>query len=247
MNDEQLLRYSRQILLPQVDVAGQEKLLNSTLLIIGLGGLGSPAATYLAAAGVGHLIINDFDRVELSNLQRQILHHTPDIGLNKTASAKQHLQALNSDITITEISEQLNEQTLTHWASQADAVLDCSDNFQTRFLVNQICFATQTPLISAAVIRFEGQLAVFDPRLDHSPCYRCIYSDFEEQQESCSETGVLAPAAGVLGSLQATEALKLLLNIGNVLVGQLIVFDLEQMSWRNLKVRNDPNCTVCSN
>ncbi|MGD8629981.1 MAG: molybdopterin-synthase adenylyltransferase MoeB [Gammaproteobacteria bacterium] len=245
MNDDQLLRYSRQIMLPQVDVAGQEKLLASRVLIVGAGGLGSPAAMYLATAGVGHLVIADHDRVELSNLQRQLLHRDCDIGRPKAESARATLRALNPDIAITPIEARLQGTQLTAQVSYADVVLDCSDNFDTRFTINAACVRQQVPLVSGAAIRLEGQVAVFDARLADSPCYHCLYRDGEELEQTCSENGVLAPLVGIIGSLQALEALKILLGLGDSLNGRLIVFDGLVHEWRTLKLPRDPACPTC--
>ena len=246
MNDDQLLRYSRQIMLPQVDIAGQEKLLSARALIIGAGGLGSPAAMYLAAAGVGHLIIVDHDVVELSNLQRQLLHHDTDIGQNKADSAQQTLAMINPGIRVTPIAEKLHDQQLDEEVKLAGVVLDCSDNFATRFAINSACVRLRTPLISAAAIRMEGQLSVFDPGDKKSPCYNCLYKEGEEEDEACSDTGVLAPITGIIGSLQALEALKVILSLGQTLVGRLLVFDGLSHEWRTLKLKRDPDCQVCS-
>ncbi|MBI5611862.1 MAG: molybdopterin-synthase adenylyltransferase MoeB [Gammaproteobacteria bacterium] len=246
MDDRQLLRYSRQILLPQIDIAGQEKLLASRVLIIGLGGLGSPAAMYLAASGVGRLAIVDHDKVELTNLQRQIVHTTPAIGEDKTASAARQLTALNPEIEITAINRKLDEAELLAQVRAAQVVVDASDNFATRFAINRACVAARRPLVSGAVVRFEGQVAVFRPDLPDGPCYRCLYADTHAPDEACAEFGVLAPAAGVIGSIQATETLKVLLDIGQTLAGRLLVLDLLNMEWRTLKLRKDPACPVCT-
>ncbi len=246
MNDDQLLRYSRQIMLPQVDIAGQEKLLSARALIIGAGGLGSPAAMYLAAAGVGHLVIVDHDVVELSNLQRQLLHHDTDIGQNKADSAQQTLAMINPGIRVTPIAEKLHDQLLDEEVKLAGVVLDCSDNFATRFAINSACVRLRTPLITAAAIRMEGQLSVFDLGDKKSPCYNCLYKEGEEEDEACSDTGVLAPITGIIGSLQAMEALKVILSLGQTLVGRLLVFDGLSHEWRTLKLKRDPDCQVCS-
>ena len=245
MNDEQLLRYSRQIMLPRIDVGGQERLLAARALIIGAGGLGSPAAMYLAAAGVGHLVISDDDRVDLSNLQRQLLHHVADIGRNKADSARDTVRALNPDVRVTVIEERLQDETLAAQVGAADVVLDCSDNFATRFAVNRACFGQRTPLVSGAAIRLEGQLAVFMPGSVNSPCYNCLYREGEEADQTCSENGVLAPVVGIIGSLQALEAIKLILSLGDSLAGRLVVFDGMAHDWRTLKLRRDPACPVC--
>jgi adenylyltransferase/sulfurtransferase len=246
MDDEQLLRYSRQILLPQVDVAGQDTLLASRALVIGAGGLGSPAAIYLAAAGVGHLAIADHDRVELSNLQRQILHHLSDLGRPKVASATDTLASLNPDVRVTAIAQRLQGESLEQEVALADVVLDCSDNFDTRFAVNAACVAHRTPLVSGAAVRLEGQIAVFLPGRDDSPCYACLYQAGEQEYQTCSENGVLSPIVGIIGSLQALEALKVLLAFGETLCGRLVVFDGAVHEWRTLKLPRDPHCPVCA-
>ena len=245
MDDEHLLRYSRQIMLPQVDVTGQEKLLNSTALIIGLGGLGSPVAMYLAAAGVGHLILVDFDEVELSNLQRQIIHRYADIGRPKVESARDSLLALNPDIQVTCVNRKLDAESLRNFVKQADVVLDGSDNFTTRFAVNQACVEHATPLVSGAGIRMEGQVAVFLNNRPDGPCYHCLYKDEGDQDLRCSENGVLASLVGIIGSIQATEAIKVLLNIGESLDGWVLLVDALRSDWRRLRLRQDPQCPVC--
>lgn len=244
MDDNQLLRYSRHIMLPQFDVAGQEKLLASTALIIGMGGLGSPVSMYLAAAGVGHLILVDFDNVELSNLQRQVLHQTADIGRPKVESARDALQRLNPETRITVVNHQLEGTELQDWITQADVVLDGSDNFATRFAINDACVATRTPLVSGAAIRMEGQVTVF-MNDGNGPCYRCLYKDEGELDMSCSENGVLAPVVGIIGSIQATEAIKVLTGVGETLHGRLLLLDAQHMEWRSLKLKKDPACPVC--
>jgi molybdopterin/thiamine biosynthesis adenylyltransferase len=246
MDDPQLLRYSRQILLPQVDVAGQERLLASHVLIVGLGGLGSPVSMYLAAAGVGHLTLIDDDIVDLSNLQRQIVHTSDRIGETKTASAAHTLRALNPDIRVHTIAERLDEQALREVARDVDVIVDASDNFDTRFLLNRVSVAERKPLVSGAVIRFEGQVSVFDPRLPDSPCYRCLYGEAETIEERCSETGVLAPVAGIIGAVQATEAIKVLAEIGDTLTGRLLLLDGLNMEWRSMRLKRDPACPVCA-
>jgi adenylyltransferase/sulfurtransferase len=245
MNDQQLLRYSRQILLPQIDVAGQEKLLDSQALIIGAGGLGSPAAMYLAAAGIGRLVISDHDAVDLSNLQRQILHGTPDIGRPKAESAQDALQRLNPDVAVLPIPHKLQGEALLAQAGQADVVLDCSDNFATRFAVNRACVQTATPLVSGAVIRFEGQVAVFTPGREDSPCYNCLYPDLGEEDASCVRNGVIAPLPGIVGAMQALEAIKLLLGLGRSLAGRLLLLDALAMEWQTLRLSRNPACPTC--
>jgi adenylyltransferase/sulfurtransferase len=245
MDDPQLLRYSRQILLPQVGIEGQQKLLAARVLIIGVGGLGSPVAMYLAASGVGQLVLVDHDKVELSNLQRQIVHTTEHLGLSKVTSAQHMLAALNPEVQVTAIAAQLDPEALVEQVQAADAVVDCSDNFATRFALNRVCVANKTPLISGAAIRLEGQVAVFRPERADNPCYRCLYKDMDELGESCSQTGVLAPLVGIIGSIQATEAIKVLLDIGDTLTGRLLVLDALNMEWRSIKLRKDPDCPVC--
>ncbi|MBT3197696.1 MAG: molybdopterin-synthase adenylyltransferase MoeB [Gammaproteobacteria bacterium] len=244
-SDSQLLRYSRQIMLPQVGAEGQERLLNGHVLIIGLGGLGAPAAIYLAAAGVGHLTLVDFDEVDLSNLQRQIVHTTADIGRPKVTSARESLLRLNPEIEITTIDRKLTEEEASHQIRQVDLVLDCSDNFTTRFAINRICVEQRVPLVSGAAIRMEGQISVFRPDLEQSPCYRCLYQGGDELDESCTQSGVLAPLVGIIGSMQALEAMKLIIGIGETLHGKLMLLDALSMEWRTLRLPKDPACPVC--
>ncbi|HEB85883.1 MAG TPA: molybdopterin-synthase adenylyltransferase MoeB [Gammaproteobacteria bacterium] len=244
MNDEQLLRYSRQIMLPQIDVAGQEKLLASTMLLIGLGGLGAPVALYLAAAGIGHLVLVDFDQVDLSNLQRQIVHSTSDIGRPKVESARDSLLRLNPEIRISTLNKKLSDSELLAQVQQADVVIEGSDNFATRFAVNEACVNTRTPLVSGAAIRMEGQVSVYLNN-GHGPCYRCLYKDEGELDTRCSHNGVLAPVVGIIGSIQATEAIKIITDVGKVLDGRLLLLDAMNMDWRSLKLKKDPGCPVC--
>jgi len=247
MNDEQLLRYSRQIMLPSVGIEGQEKLLNARVLIIGMGGLGSPIAMYLAASGVGHLVICDFDKVDLSNLQRQIIHSSAQrIGSNKALSGKETLQQLNPEIQITALTEKLDQQDLLKQAQQADVVIDGTDNFDSRFLINKVCVSAQTPLVSGAAIRMEGQVIVFANQ-GKGPCYRCLYKDdASDSATTCSENGVLSPVVGIIGSIQAVEAMKIILAIGKTLESRLLLLDAYSMDWRTLKLPVDPHCPVCS-
>lgn len=246
MNDEQLLRYSRQIMLPQVDALGQQKLLDSTALIVGMGGLGSPIAMYLAAAGVGHLILADFDKVDLTNLQRQIIHGTDDIGKPKVDSAFETLQQINPEITVTRFTQQLDADNLNDLVPQVDIVIDGCDNFATRFAVNHACVKHHKPLVSGAAIRFEGQVSVFPNNGKDFPCYQCLYKDEGEEEQTCSENGVLAPIVGLVGSIQAIEAIKTLLNIGERLHGKLMLIDGLSMDIRTLKLKQDPSCPVCA-
>lgn len=246
MDDQQLLRYSRQIMLPQVGYEGQQKLLDARVAVIGAGGLGSPVAMYLAAAGVGRLTIADHDVVELSNLQRQILHDSRDLGRPKVESARDRLQALNPDVNVIALQARIDAQQLQQLARQADVVVDASDNFATRFAVNAACVASGTPLVSGAAIRLEGQLSVFVPARADSPCYRCLYREGEEPDQTCTDNGVLAPVVGVIGSLQALETLKLLTGVGETLCGRLLVFDGLHHEWRSVRLRRDPHCPVCA-
>ncbi len=246
MNDQQLLRYSRQIMLADVDIEGQEKLLAARVLIIGLGGLGSPVAMYLAAAGIGHLVLADFDTVDLSNLQRQIAHTTDRIGQAKVESAAQTLRALNSDVKITCITEVLDAESLALQISTVDVVVDCCDNFSTRFAVNAACVAAKVPLVSGAAIRLEGQVAVFDNRDPNCPCYRCLYDEDSEENTTCTANGVLSPLVGIIGSMQALETIKLIVGFGKSLAGKLLVFDARYSQWRELKLPKDAQCPGCS-
>lgn len=243
MDDDQLLRYSRQIMLPAISIEGQEKLRRSHGLIIGLGGLGSPVSMYLAAAGVGCLTLVDFDTVDLSNLQRQIVHTTERIGMPKVESARQSLAALNPDVEIRCIARRLAQYELTEQIRQADVVIDGSDNFATRFAVNRACFAAGTPLVAGAAIRWEGQVSVFSGT--DGPCYQCLYPEHGELDETCSANGILAPVVGMVGSLQATEAIKILTGAGAPLIGRVLLLDALTMEWRSLKLRADPACPVC--
>lgn len=242
MSDQELLRYSRQILLQHVDIEGQFRLKNSRALIIGLGGLGSPVAFYLAAAGVGELHLADFDTVDLTNLQRQIIHDTDSIGLSKVDSAIRRLSAINPEIQLVAHRSALDIDSLV---AAVDVVLDCSDNFSTREAVNAVCVAAGKPLVSGAAIRLEGQLSVFDSRRAESPCYHCLYGHGSEAELTCSEAGVIGPLVGLVGSLQALEALKLLAGFGEPLVGKLLLIDALTTRFRELRVKRDPGCSVC--
>ena len=245
MDDQQLLRYSRQILLPQIDIDGQQTLLNSSVLIVGLGGLGAPAALYLAAAGVGSLVLADHDSVDTTNLHRQIIHLTRDVGRAKVESAGDTLQALNTDVQLTLIERELEGETLNRIVQDVDLVLDCTDNFATRLAVNAACFAAGKPLVSGAAIRLEGQVSVFDPRRADSPCYQCLYGEGDEEALSCSEAGVIGPLVGMIGSLQALEALKLLVGFGEPLTGRLLLIDALSSRFREMRVKRDPACSCC--
>jgi adenylyltransferase/sulfurtransferase len=244
MNDQDLLRYSRQIILPEVGIEGQQALLDSTMLLIGVGGLGSPSAMYLAAAGVGHLIIADFDKVELSNLQRQVIHHTDDIGEFKVDSAKAKMLSINPDVKITTVKD-LSENNLNTWVDKSDIVLDGTDNFDTRFKINKACVEQKTPLVSAAVIRFEGQLSVFKGYEVDKPCYQCLYSEEGNSDENCTDNGILAPVAGMLGTMQALQAIKVVLSLGEQLVGKLMMIDALDLTFRSVKINKDSACKIC--
>ncbi len=246
MSDDQLLRYSRQIMLPEIDIAGQEKLLNGRALIIGIGGLGSPAAMYLASAGVGYLTLSDHDRVDPSNLQRQIVHRTHSIGDTKVASAAQALREINPETNIEMVDRKLQGEELMAAVGRADVVLDATDNFDARYAVNEACWRTRTPLVSGAAIRWEGQVAVFDPRQPDSPCYRCLYAEGDDETLNCSENGVIAPLVGIIGTCQAMEALKLLTGIGQPLTGHVLYFDAKRMEWRKLGLSRNPSCPTCA-
>ncbi|MEJ2528548.1 MAG: molybdopterin-synthase adenylyltransferase MoeB [Gammaproteobacteria bacterium] len=245
MEDHQLLRFSRQIMLPSIDIDGQEKLLESRVLIVGLGGLGSPVAMYLAASGVGELVLVDYDQVDLSNLQRQIIHRTDRIGTSKVESAKETLQTLNPECRISTIDRMLATEEIAEQVASVDLVVDCTDNFSTRFALNSACVANRTPLVSGAAIRMEGQVSVFTGQ-PGDPCYHCLYGDGSEVNETCSENGVLAPVVGIIGSIQATEAIKVLIGIGTTLNGKLLLLDALHMQWRTLTLKADPDCPVCS-
>ncbi|MBK5943378.1 MAG: molybdopterin-synthase adenylyltransferase MoeB [Halorhodospira halophila] len=244
MNDEQLLRYSRQIMLPELDIAGQQRLAGSRALIVGAGGLGSPLALYLGAAGVGELRIADDDTVDLSNLQRQIAHRHDAIGQPKATSAARAVAARNPEITLSPLQEHLEGGRLSAEVAAADVVIDATDNFATRFALNAACVAAQRPLVSAAVIRWELQVTAFRP--GGRPCYRCIYAEGDEPQLTCSESGVLGPLPGVAGTLEAVEAIKILSGAGDPLFGRLLLIDALRMRLRTLTVNADPHCPVCA-
>nr|WP_199864104.1 MULTISPECIES: molybdopterin-synthase adenylyltransferase MoeB [Pseudomonas] len=246
MTDQELLRYSRQVLLSQVDIQGQLRLKGSRALIVGLGGLGSPVALYLAAAGVGELHLADFDTVDVTNLQRQVLHDSTSVGISKVDSAIARLGAINPEIALVAHRAALDEDSLSAAVAAVDLVLDCSDNFATRHAVNAACFAAGKPLVSGAAIRLEGQLSVFDPRRPESPCYHCLYGEGSDAELTCSEAGVVGPLVGLVGSLQALEALKLLAQFGDVLVGRLLLIDALGTHFREMRVKRDPKCPVCS-
>lgn len=251
MNDDQLLRYSRHILLNEIAYEGQEKLIQSHALIIGAGGLGAPVSLFLAAAGVGQLTICDFDHVELTNLQRQVIHSTKSIGINKAVSAKHSIAALNPEVNVHAIENKSSDSELSVLVDQADVVIDCSDNIETRYLLNKLCVQQQKPLVSGAAIGFEGQITVYDQRFNDSPCYHCLFpssGDVENENNDlrCAEHGVFAPLVGMIGTTQAAEALKLLIGIGQSLQGRLLMLDTLTMQWHEVKFKRDPNCDVCA-
>ena len=246
MNDNQLLRYSRHILLDQIGIEGQQALLDAHVLVIGAGGLGSPAAMYLAASGVGKLTLVDDDTVDLTNLQRQIAHTTARVGQPKVLSARETLAGINPEIEIVALQERLDGARLAELVLSSTVVLDCTDNFATRHAVNRACVAARVPLVSGAVIRFDGQVSVFDPRTGTQPCYSCLFP--QEQQftdEACSSMGVFAPLVGVVGAMQAAEALKLIMGVGVSLAGRLLLLDGLHMEWSSMRVARDPGCAVC--
>jgi len=245
LTDQELLRYSRQILLQHVDIQGQLRLKQSRVLIVGLGGLGSPVALYLAAAGVGELHLADFDTVDLTNLQRQVIHDSHSVGLSKVDSAMRRLAAINPEIQLLPHRLALDVDSLAAAVEAVDLVLDCSDNFSTREAVNAACVQARKPLVSGAAIRLEGQLSVFDSRRADSPCYHCLYGHGSEAELTCSEAGVIGPLVGLVGSLQALEALKLLAGFGEPLVGRLLLIDALSTRFRELRVKRDPGCSVC--
>ncbi len=246
MNDDQLSRYSRHLLLSEIDTAGQETLLRSRALVVGLGGLGSPISMYLAASGVGTLVICDHDHVELSNLQRQLLHTTPDIGRPKTESARATLAALNPEIKLIALPRKLEAAELVNEARQADVVLDASDNFATRYALNAACIAARKPLVSGSALRTQGQVTVFRADKSPSPCYHCLYPDQGDNQENCAQSGVFAPLVGIIGSIQAAEALKILLGLNDSLWGRLLRVDARDMEFRSTRFKADPHCPVCA-
>jgi molybdopterin/thiamine biosynthesis adenylyltransferase len=246
LDDAQLLRYSRHILLNELGVDGQQRIMRGRALVIGVGGLGSPATLYLASAGIGHLTLVDHDTVDLTNLQRQIAHTEASVGRPKVESARQTLLAINSQLKITALNERADAQRLDALVADADVVLDCSDNFATRQALNAACVQHRVPLISGAAIRFDGQLAVYDPRHPDSPCYACVFPPetmFEEAR--CATMGIFAPLVGIIGSMQAAEALKLLSGAGEPAVGRLLMLDGRNMTWTDIRLPRNPLCPVC--
>jgi len=246
MNDQQLLRYSRHILLPEIGIEGQQRLLDARALIIGLGGLGSPAALYLAASGVGRLILCDHDTVDFSNLQRQIIHRTSSVGQPKVDSARAALHDINPEVECIALPLRADEAQLRELVAQADVVLDCSDNFDTRYAVNRVCRELRKPLVSGAAIQFDGQVAVFDFRCDNAACYNCLFPEDSQAAElRCATTGVFAPLVGIIGSLQAAEALKLLMGMERGLSGKLLTVNALDMNIMRSNLSKDPACRAC--
>ena len=247
MNDQQLLRYSRHILLDEIGIDGQNKLLAAHALVIGAGGLGSPVALYLASAGVGKITLVDHDVVDLTNLQRQIVHTTSRVGLHKAESAKQSLAQINPDTEVITVCHRADAEILASLVADASVVLDCTDNFSTRHAINKACVAAGVPLVSGAAIRMDGQVAVFDPRSGSTPCYACLFppdQDFEEEQ--CSTMGVFAPLVGIIGTIQAAEALKLIIGVGESLAQRLLLLDAKTMEWTSIRTKRNDDCAVCS-
>lgn len=246
MNDEQLLRYSRHLLLEEIDVSGQEKLLDSHVLIIGAGGLGSAAAPYLAAAGVGEITLLDHDRVELTNLQRQIMHSQRSLGKSKVESGKLFLESINSTLTINAIQDKASELLLDALIPQVDLVLDCTDNFTSRHVINAACFKHHKPLVSGSALKFDGQLSVFDSRNEISPCYACLFSPEEEPEEvSCASMGIFSPLVGIIGAMQAAQALQVLIGFGQPLVGRMLLWNALNTEINEIRITRNPECIVC--
>lgn len=246
MNDEQLLRYSRHVLLEDIDVDGQEKLLTSHALVIGVGGLGSAAAPYLAAAGLGTITLIDHDQVELTNLQRQIMHSQNSIGQNKAASGKSFLQQLNSGIQVNAIEGKASNELLDQLLPTVTIVLDCTDNFATRQMINRLCVKHQVPLVSGSALRFDGQISVFDSRNANSPCYACIFSPEEQLEEvSCASMGIFSPLVGIIGSMQAAQALQVLIGFGEPLVGRMLLWNARTTQIDEIRISRNPECVVC--
>ncbi|AOY88588.1 molybdopterin-synthase adenylyltransferase MoeB [Marinobacter salinus] len=245
LSDDELLRYSRQILMPRFDVAGQEALKSARVLVIGAGGLGCPVALYLGAAGVGRLTLVDDDDVELANLQRQIGFESNQLGESKAEALADRVTRINPRVSVTALNQRLSGHELIRQVEEASLVLDCSDNFNTRFALNRACVAASVPLVSGAAIRGEGQLSVYDSRDDNSPCYHCLYPEQGNEDLTCSEAGVIAPLVGMIGSAQAMEAIKVISGVGKPLIGRLLILDAWEMQWREMKLARDPECPVC--
>jgi adenylyltransferase/sulfurtransferase len=245
LSDEELLRYSRQILMPRFDIEGQEKLKSARVLVVGAGGLGCPVALYLGAAGVGHLTLVDDDVIELANLQRQIGFEQGQLGELKASTLAERVRRINPLISVTAVNQRLAEGDFIQKVQEASLVMDCTDNFDTRFALNRACVAANVPLVSGAAIRGEGQVSVYDQRVADSPCYHCLYSEQGNEDLNCSEAGVIAPLVGMIGSVQAMEAIKLISGVGKPLIGRLLLLDAWDMRWREMKLAKDPDCPVC--
>lgn len=245
MDDSQLLRYSRHIMLPEIDVAGQEKINAASVAIVGLGGLGCPVAMYLSASGVGHLTLVDDDIVELSNLQRQIAHTEDNLGTAKVDAASQTIARLNSQTEVKTMHIRGDRLKFLELLTGIDVIVDATDNFETRFTLNEISLELQLPLVSGAAIRMEGQVMVFDPRVPDSPCYRCLYSDSPSISQNCADNGVLAPVVGIVGALQALETIKVICELTHDSIGWVLYFDAKRMEWRKLRLKRNPSCPAC--
>ena len=245
MDSDTLLRYSRQILLPQIDIEGQQRLLDASVAVFGLGGLGSPIAMYLAAAGVGRLVLIDYDVVELSNLQRQVVHRTDDLARPKVESARDTVLELNPGTRVECINERLDADGLDAVIPGVDVAVDGTDNFEARFAINAACFRAGKPLVSGAAIRFEGQVSVYHPGVGDSPCYQCLYRDTTTVAQTCAETGVVAPLLGIIGAVEALETMKVIMGVGRDLTGRLLLLDALTMDWQEMRFKRDPKCPVC--
>ncbi len=246
MNDDQLLRYSRHLLLNEIGVEGQALITQSHVLVIGAGGLGSPALLYLATAGVGHITIVDNDTVDVTNLQRQIAHTTADVGVHKAHSAQQKIAALNPEVKVHVVLQRADAALLDSLVMQADVVLDCTDNFATRHAINAACVKHQKPLVSGAAIRFDGQITVYDPRDKNAPCYACLFpQEADLKEDRCATMGVFAPLVGIIGATQAAEALKIISGAGKSLAGRLLMLDGRDMAWTEVRLKRDAGCSVC--
>jgi adenylyltransferase/sulfurtransferase len=249
MDDDQLTRYSRHILLDEIGIDGQQRLLDSRVLLIGAGGLGSPVALYLASAGIGELVVCDADRVDLTNLQRQVAHTTDTIGQLKVESIRRAMHAINPATRVVALAQRLEGDALLQRVAEADVVVDASDNFATRYALNAACVRLRKPLVSGAAIRFDGQLSVFDLRSDDGPCYHCLFPQepgMAEAEERCAVMGVFAPLVGVVGAMQAGEVLRLVVGTGRSLSGRLLLFSAREAEWREVRVKRDPACAVCA-
>lgn len=247
MNDNQLLRYSRHILLDEIGIEGQEKIIAAHALVIGAGGLGSPVSYYLASAGVGTITLVDNDTVDLTNLQRQILHTTERVGWKKVDSGKDSMARINPDVNVVALAERVDDARLDELVKNASVVLDCTDNFATRHAINRACVANKVPLVSGAAIRFDGQVGVYDTRRDDAPCYSCLFPEDQQFEDVvCSRMGVFAPVVGMIGTTQATEALKLLAGIGEPLAGRLLLLDALKMEWNSIRIGKNEHCPVCA-